>query len=409
MADILDKLNDVEDAQERTESSLKLTWAWIGCAIAYIIITALFPLHEVASGSQRPSWLMWVKSDAAAGVIVEARSALAGALATFCFLGIIFEVYLKSNPTSKIEAGLTRIVFGNRKILDSFSVLTKELFVRNSLRSTLGNDTGDAVFTGVVHPLMADGRRYRKNYNYDIVLLDQQDYPTKEDLGAFSEAFSVSSYRWVEEEIGYESFNPHDGSTSYGPFTVLLLFDKQTLPEVFKDNSVYFRSLVELEAESVESVFDRTDDEIREFVKTAMNFSAKQHSGHKSVRYEITVDRSGAIDSSGAKQPVVRIDIGMIDEVPKNKLIVKQRYPHYREVTEVTITLPQPSEGARFSVQASSDVHRLEPIYYVTSSSEDPIQETRPGRAINVELGGWLFPTSGVTFTWNNILDTNIK
>ncbi|SIO25838.1 hypothetical protein SAMN05444722_1058 [Rhodovulum sp. ES.010] len=362
MNDINEKLSEIEDRNERLTNALKVTWTWLACIVLYLALTFFLPLSSSDPNVPEPDWLAFFTNTTIKGVLVEARTAVAGALATFVLLGVILDVALRSNTTSQIEAGLTRIILGNKRLLDSFSDIVKELFVRNSLRSTLGDETGSAVFSSVVHPLMETGNRFRRNYNYDIVLLDETEFPSQRALGEFADIFDIRKYRWVEENIGYESFDPRSEYVHRGPFTILMLFDKGTLPAAFERHDIYFRSMVELDADTRERFFTKGDEAIKQFVLDVMNFRALESIGRTELPVSIEIEREGAVDTSGRKHPVIALTVDRIKDVAKNKLVVKHRYPHHREVTDVTITLPQPSQGASFSVLGSSDVRRLEPI-----------------------------------------------
>jgi hypothetical protein len=409
MANIIEKLNEISNENERKTSLIKLTWVWGSCIVLFFAITLLFPLPSTDPLATEPEWLAVFPNDIVKGLIKEARAALAGSLATFALFGVGFQLIFGPESTKKIEEGLTRIIFGNRKLIDSFDLVTKELFVRNSLRSVLGSDTGDAIFSGVVHPLMAAGKRFRRLYNYDVTLLNQDEFPSSKELGVIEHLFPNAIYRWIEEDVGYQSFNPHNGQVNYGPFYILLLFDKATLTSAFSDDRIYFRSLIEMDRQNRDLFFQQSDDEIKKFVRTAMRFRAKESIGNANKNYDIEVLRNEIFDTSGESQPAIKVRVDEIRPTERNKLKVNLRYPHHRDVTEFTISLPQPTQGADFSIHGASDINRLEPIYYVTSSSADPIEENRPNRTIKVALRGWVFPTSGVTFTWKNAANATSK
>jgi len=404
-----EQVNEAEDKAEAALHSLKLTWIWIGSIFVFLILTIFFPLPNSSASSGDPWWLS--RAGNFRGFWLEFRSAFAAVLVTFFSFTALFDLLTKTNTTKQVEKSLTRIVLGNRYLMDSFNDETKGVFVRNSLKSTLGNEVGGAVFESVVSPLIGIEVKFRRSYNYDVVMLEPDAYPGADGNELpMIDMFPSSSFRWVQENIEYQYFDPGTGLPNYGPFRILLVFDKTALPKVFSDKTIFFRSMIELDAQTRKNFFECSEDEIENFVRSTMNVRTQETIKDTKLNYTVRIDHSGAVDHSGALQPVVEIIVEQLSlQSPDNMLVLQLRYPHHRDVTNFTITMPQPAQNTKFSFESSSDVRRLEPIYYITSVEEDRLRqrviESGKRTRFAIEVEGWLFPTSGVTFTWRNEIE----
>lgn len=419
MSDDIDKLSKEEDKAEKAEKSLKFLRFWVGSIVLFVGLAVFFPVPaptDQNNPSDLPWWLDWVStnsiSERVRSLLYEFRLALGGALVTFFAFTFVFDRFMKSDARDELQLILTRLFTGNRQILKFLNARTREIFVQNALMASLGDLVGQAVFKNAVDPLIGENIRFQRHYKYDVTMLEDNEFPTDSTCEVLK-IFPETKYRWIIENIEYQSFDPKTDEVFDGPFNVAIVFDKNLLPTVFGDEDIYFRCLVELDDEakteliSGEGILKFSNDEIEYFVRSTLGFKAFERQASNELAFTVSL-KSGLKDVLGNNQPAIIVKIEKLNSIQnENRPQIYFRYPHFRSATHFTMTLPQPCENPRFCFTGSNDVHDVNPIYYITSResgglSRDPTPFGQKPERVSVSATGWVFPTSGITFTWKN-------
>ena len=399
-------IQEIEEERELAKTSRKATLIWCASFVTYFIIAIIFPLIDptAPAGNQAPQWLPAAK----AAMWYEIRITVGNGLITIFTVTILYDIITRTNHTKVFERALTNVIGGNSSILDALSADSKRMFVKNSVESVLGEDTGGALFSDLIKPLMDSGAGYRRNYKYEIEILANEDRPDmKSSPLRLKKAILDSKYNWVQESIEYQLFDPESDSDLKlnGPFSIVLTFDKDSLDTFIRRDDIFFRSLIELDEQDRDILFSLSDAEIREFVLGTMGLSCRNaHTGAILALEKFDIDRTSG------KTPVVKILTGQFEnESEKNYLRVDLVYPHYKSITHFTVLLPQPSNKPKIRFKVSREQKNLSKVLYFSNIPDERIKidSLKTGNNLNgyyIEINdGWVFPTSGVTFAWEQV------
>lgn len=396
-------IQQAEEEADSAKTSRRATLIWGFSFCIYIMLAVFLPLIDpTAQGvNQAPSWLPGKH----AAAWYEVRVAIGNGLITIFTVTLLYDLITSTNHTRVFERALTNVIGGNSTILDALSADSKRMFVKNSVESVLGNDTGGALFSDLIKPLMDSGAEYRRNYKYEIEILNSADFPDmKKSPSRLKNAILGSKYNWVQESIGYQLFDPELGSDVKlnGPFSIVLTFDKESLDKFIRRDDIFFRSLIELDGKDKEVLFSLSDDQIEKFVLEVMGLRCSNaHTGVNLSFDKFLVDRTNPLS------PVIKITTGQFESSSeKNYLHVDLIYPHYKSITHFTVLLPQPSNKPKIRFKVSKAQKNLAKILYFSNIPDDRIkvESLKSGKTLRgyyIEISdGWVFPTSGVTFTW---------
>jgi len=406
-------IRQLEERNENIRWMNIATFIWIACLLAYLLISYTLPLPSpsaMASGGAEPL-PAWTTTDWGQK-IYETRSALTTNLITFMVFSLALDLISRRGLGVRVERAIVRAVVGNRMVLDTLSVQSKSKFVENSLVSTLGDEVGSALYSDVVEDLIREEGKYRKGFRYTVAMLNRDEYPdTPDNFKSVNAIFDPDKYRWMSESVEYQLFYPARGESDKGPFKVAFVFDAGSLREMLNSDDVFFRSLIELEPSEIESFFALSDEEILEFLTSVLEFSAIEFSTQNKLAYTLTVDRKGVLRHTEIGCPVVYLHLPAIENHTSEqagRLRISYRYPHHIDATHFTFSIPQPCENPQLQFITAADVEKLEPIMYLSRISQDRInvrtvqRANRGARTYDLDVNGWVFPTSGITFSWKN-------
>lgn len=403
-----------ENASEMQRTKLVVLLCWTSSLLVFLLLSIFVPA-PVAGRSDVPGLLGLVSDTRILSILVEARNALATAAITFALFGVFLQLLLGSETTARLARSLTQAIFNNRELLDNFSSATKREFVINLMKSTLGDNIGSAVADGMVHPLMDPGPRFRRNFEYHINVLADADIEADlkgQTLGSkhLNTLFPTTRYRWIEECLTYQKFDPKMGEDgdgiNRGPFNILLIFDKSALSTAYRLDNIFCRVMVDLDRSDQDVIFALEDSDFEALVREVMQLRCGIRKGAQisPVDFAVRVERQGVANDQGDRPGMVRIEVGAFEDTTSDsQLEIALRYPYDRSVSTYTVGLPQPVNGVLVKFSTTPDMILMEPMTYLTSARSEPIDrhDTR-AHFSEIRLKGWIFPTSGITYSWKS-------
>lgn len=407
----------IAELEGKVEKSQRFNYLLGGGFFCLALVVLMFLFLPLPDHGADPATVPWIQSLSnprlSPEALLELRTVLGGGLITFFVFSLGLQVFNRSDETARQGRAMFYAIVDNEGIVDELSNDAKRTLVTNSLESILPKEIGTAVSEGVVLPLVDDDVPYRKQYIYRVEALEPAEYPTTKDE-TLADMFPVDRYRWMRERIQYQPYFPEENRVHSGEYTIVLAFNKTALNSLFNDHSIFFRAMVELDEPEISAIFEMDEDAIESFVRDAIQFRAKDGGkGGEEVQDGIKVVKAAVPASTATgepERPIIRITVPRSKQrALENRLIeVSMRFPYLRAARHFTFTLPQPCEKPEFEFFPSSDMDRIEGIYYMSMIKEDRLkvdQDESDGRTRSVEVkvtSGWVFPTSGVTFTWSD-------
>lgn len=390
-----DRLIEAQNERDKNVQSRVTTLAWAVSLVTYLALTLIWPILNNAGTPPT-----WATKPPAGPFLYELRVGFGNALVTFFAFTAFYDV-LKRLGSESLERGLISAISGSARLIGLLGTRAKEQHLKHTLSGLLGREFGTALFNDMIDPIITSGGGFRSKYQYDVTILEVSEYPDVASFPSFSLLIDPTKYHWVHEQIEYQAHTTQ-GEVYWGPFTIALAFDKDTLQELYIDPSAYFRSLIELDAASRAAFFALSDTEIERFLREVMKLRISETVNRHPVSFSVLIDRSRAVS------PVITIStIELTTKSGSNKLRVDFIYPHQRDATHFTYSMPQPCKDPRMKFQCSSRIKDLEIIDYFSKIPQgrrrvDPLGTDANPIGYKVEIEGWVFPMSGVIFTWRN-------
>ncbi|MEL6243962.1 MAG: hypothetical protein AAFQ85_01265 [Pseudomonadota bacterium] len=337
----------------------------------------------------------------------EVRQALIGAFATTGFFGVFFSVLSRTDYVGVIRRAIIALAGGDPEILKKFSPRVRSLFVANSLKATLGQDVGSAVYSSLVKPLMSNSAGYRREHRYHAKFSDEM--PQFESLNPTSNAVkkvvellndNQGEYLWVSEHFQYERYIASEDLTYKGEFNICFAMNRDA-PQVHLLGVVFFRGILELDEQLSNHLADMNESEIEEFVRTVLCLRVVEFRTKTPLKYRVREVRSSEF---GIVYVVTSESFGHIESA--RGISITFMSPHHRSIPSFAMMLPQPTENAEIHFERARSMKRIIPVQFLPNIDQSRIQRTEYTdfngeiSAFKINVDGWAFPVSGIVFNW---------
>lgn len=308
-------------------------------------------------------------------------------------VGLLLEVFGHRELADEILAKIRTLFRVEPDFAKSLSPDLQRRFVKSTLKANLGDDVGEAIFSGLVQRYFdADGKGvYRQGLKYDVDIRNLKEEEVLSD-DATHVTFTSSSYFSLSADYSFtRPFSPEAKfiACTFGE-------DYRTLFEMFAERKYIARETMQIEnahQESFSRLLRSNDEAIQNRVKKI--FAIVLAINRETVpQGEVTVDQNGVV-----------VEFKIPDSIPKG------------EPTEYHVTIRGliAQSAGKFPVIVSelawdpeiifrhpADL-RVIPVHFFTGdpSSRPKVRES-PGRIdISSEIkGSWVFANSGAVFTW---------
>lgn len=406
------KIAELEDQVEKKKSFNFLLISAVFCFFAFLAVVAYLPLPSPAQDPLTIPWIVTLNKMFSVAAIVEGRVALGGGLFTYLIFSIGLQLFDRRDRTNEQASALFRAMVDNDSLIEKLSNESKRSLVEQSLKTILPTKIGGALYDDVISPLVDNEVPYRRKYEYTVRCLSSGDSPD-EGAGTFPGLFKSKKYRWIRETIQYQPYFPEEDRVYAGSYDVVLVFDKGALDTLFKDHSIFYRAMVELEDAELKILTSKGNAEIKKFLIEDLQFSAKD-GGENGTEVQnsaaILWEKVPSKEPGHAPHPYLRITLpaSRQENIDFKLPRISLRLPHSRNATHFTFTLPQPCETPIFEFIPARDMERVSEIYYMSDVQEERLRlvpQYEGSRLVSSKIevkSGWVFPTSGVTYTWDN-------
>ncbi|MFK7939151.1 MAG: hypothetical protein AB8B82_07225 [Roseovarius sp.] len=375
--------------------------------VIYVVLAIVFP---IPTPNTTPASWTWPLLEPTGGAL-EFRMALGGALISFCAFGAIMEI-LKFKSMDQEVAGAMRQVFSDSvPLIEGFNNAKKRDFVENSLEALLGRKIGYSTYK-YIEPMLKDGAGFREEFEYKVRV---KNNPREDSTSEYLDWFPADRYRWIEETISYKLLKPtksNEDDYDRGPFEVLFLFDKTSLEKLNPDQSIFARFLVELDEADLNKLFQLEESEIKKIIKEIIApelYEQKDSGALVRLDYEPVLMPPEPDDDLHRCKPYFKLVMKdqLQGEEGTSKLRLEFTYPYRRSATHFIFTMPQPVYAPKLYFDYDkSDIDAVDYASYFSCDNPDMVHVTAPKRdereyQVSVR-DAWIFPTSGVTFVWQN-------
>ena len=406
------QLREENDGWKDRWERIKLGFFGVVSLVLYALLVLFFPLLDPVTQVPPRAWLF---GQPTAGAL-EFRMALGGALVSFGAFGVFLQALQFKSMDREVKSAMTKAFSNSASFIHNLNNLKKRDLVENALEALLGPKIGPSTYK-YIEPMLKEEAGFRTDFEYSVWLASHGDLAD----GSFNDWFSATTYRWIHEELSYKLMKPtRSGSEDYdrGPFTVYFLFDKPTLELTNPKQDVFARFLIELEEAELTKISELTEDEAKKFLIEIIQPKLCEERDEGETRRiaidECVVRFERPIDSSNPKcMPFFSLVMKEpLEDLPgRSKLKLEFSYPYSRAATHFIFTLPQPVYSPTLSFDFKGA--EVEPRYVDYSSylsCSDPgrikVREPKvPQGEMSYEVSvkdAWVYPTSGVTFVWQN-------
>jgi hypothetical protein len=322
---------------------------------------------------------------------------------------IFFHYATTTTFVNHVEKTVVQLLSGDEKMFENLSAKTKEKYVANSVRSTIGPKFGDAVVKEIITPYLRHLVPNRLNFEYHILALDDNpefsavESNKSDRCNAIIEKLSESTnkYLWLNQSCQYSPDNPAETVQVRGPFVIAVTFDKMVLQKLLPNNAIFFREIIELEKELKEIIAQFTDVDADVFIRSVLQMTVTEIKGERAP-LSFTVE----IKKSDSALPYIQITTAALPSgSDSDGICVAFNSPQSREAPWFVTSLPQPCLDPIVTFQRNAKMTKLEPVLFLSNFQEGKIDiqkfpKSEDPLRFQIEVDGWTFPINGVMFTW---------
>ena len=335
-------------------------------------------------------------------VVPEWLDHISTALVTAAVLEIFFHVFTLDKLSSEWRTGISDLFrLRPQGLLHLIAGSPNRIELLKTTLSTL-HSRGDLIYNRLLDSYVVGDRPFRTGFIYRIrvsSLVNNQDA-----VDAFSTVFresersaiDLTKYDLVREELTYTSDRPLTNAS--GKLEVRLVLSRDVLESSFGKREVFFREMLQLDADLERLVADRAGNRLRQVVERLFAFRATIE-GHPATW---TASWSAATPRGG--EDLLRILIDNPSTAEIYKCSVQFRLPQVKTSPFCLAQIGEPTLAPRIEFRHLDDKVEIVdfPFFPV------PV-ERRPEKGVDVGLNeivyeadkdDWIFPRSGVLFAW---------
>jgi hypothetical protein len=320
------------------------------------------------------------------------------------FVGIFLNIGDAARIARLIRSTLLLIFGGDEKaIFMELSDEYKQRIVKGSLENTLGKVYGDPLYSEIVSSYMKQEQHYRRDFMYRIVCHDvpsaglQSNYAA---LGAIIQTLADHNL-WIEQDLSYRRCG-FKTNTNIEALYLKIALNQEQLNSLMADLSpdIFFREVLRVSDDIRLNIEQLREFELKELVRTVFKLRAFASESGASLDYNV----QWAEDKNGKYIDIVISNINWPLEGSGCRLTFT--LPQDKADQQFLVFLPRPiSEGATIFFKRSESMRSVTKVPFLSEFKHGAYEVTHKGDAANpesieIKTSSWLFPTSGVMFTW---------
>jgi hypothetical protein len=311
-------------------------------------------------------------------------------IASVGLVGLLLELFVRRELTTEILRRLRALFRIDRSVADALSTETRKDIVRTTLTAHLGDELGPAIFNGLVRRYFEDKNANRREAAYDITLREMTaDRVITCPSGTMT--FPASDYYEISAEYRFKRV-----LTVSPQKTIVCIFGDEwgKLIEKFKDKSCILREALPLkspERNALTNAFKANAAGIDQLCAVSLKLN------HQTVPVKPV-----AVDDNSI---VFELDV---KGVPENKCVQHEITVEglvAKSARRFPVLVVEPTCMPVFTFTHPPTLP-VSPVHLFTGAAPfDPEIDQKKDK-IRITLGvdnpeeGWIFPNSGVLFTW---------
>lgn len=320
--------------------------------------------------------------------------AVVSSFITFLIFNIIYEVFAKNQLLKELQLVVIKAFVDKSDGLKRLDKDEKEDIIKNSIISIINEEKGKLVFDALVEPYLDGKYNFRRDFNYQINIKDLKENLT---ISNDSNFISPNDYYLIHQNISYSR-------TYHGEITKQLCvgfaFDEATLDAWMSQDKFFFRELLSLKKEHLALLITLDEHELLTLLKDFFDFSAFYYCDENANRVDwdfisVTKDQSGF---------VICFDLANLNKnlclENKQKFKINFRMPQLKTCRHFLITIPEPTEKPQIRFEYNDNMRNVTPFTFFSNTINRDFKEITHN-TVSLNIKKWVFPKSGVIFTWD--------
>jgi hypothetical protein len=310
-------------------------------------------------------------------------------------VGLFFETILRGRAREELLTHLRRLFILDREFTKSLNPETRQQFVRDSLKTHLGDDTGEAVYDAVVSRYLERKVVCRRDYGITISLT-----PLAHDV-VLPGGLTLRADRYFRLVVSLQFTRMYDPVDT---FHVGCIWneDAQELNRWFDKVDCMFREVVLLERDDQNRLCElarRLPDD-----QTRHTFFNQLFDLEISLDHQKLPPKSIVLDPGGHSADLSFSIPKTIKAGLKRHSVCVQTYIA-RAAGQYPVVLAEPTQNPQISFRYPAGIEALASPYFTSKRLFDPdISNRNKEISIRLKLNGdepgWVCPSSGVIFHW---------
>ncbi|HUA97949.1 MAG TPA: hypothetical protein VMA34_06455 [Terracidiphilus sp.] len=315
-------------------------------------------------------------------------------LSSVGLIGLLLELAVRRELVAEIEYRIKIFFRVDREVIELLGEKARKDIVSNTLRAHLGDDLGLAIFSGVVNRYFEDQNSYRTDASYEISMREME-CDRAITAGGVRVIFPASDYFQVTAKYHF-----HRKLLGNEQKAIAVIFDNnwEDLIDKFRLPYCFFREMLPLFPQEVDPLFQTLRNGSGPLQLSRLCRVEVEIGGNRLQLTPPTIeDRSVTFrfDTSKVRDP------GLIrHKIEINSLIAKSACSYSILVTE-------PTRGPEFEFNFPESLQvKVEHFFTGAQPFDVMVDKHIPGRrTVSMKSRNpdesWVFPNSGVNFSWN--------
>ncbi|MDR0950432.1 MAG: hypothetical protein LBM13_02160 [Candidatus Ancillula sp.] len=322
---------------------------------------------------------------------------LLGILPPIIIFNFAYEYLTKKAVSKDISDHIAETIMADSKVLKSFSYDAQEKFLESTLRAMIGKDKSKIALS-MLSPYVdqVDNSRFsdfgiRKNMNYEIKVNSQ----TEEILKNISFISDSSDYILLTESLSYSKPNVKlDFSEKCHKFKIAFCVDNQDLEDKLKNDDYLMRENLKLKEEDFQKLINMSKDELEKCIIQTFLFKININD-IEAVLENIEISKSGF-------SLIYQVNMHNLQNKNSDDLSVDIffKFPQLRSVHDFQAVVSEPTYCPCIKFTWDKGFKNVQPITYF-SGNFNVKGEKYFENQFEYKGEDWIFPVSGVTFTWD--------
>jgi len=331
-------------------------------------------------------------------VVLEWSKHFVTALIIIALLEMAFQMYTLRHLEREWN-GAIRSLFTDppERLVGMFGGPQMSALIRASLVGATDQARGDLIYTHLLEPYLRDDRRFRFGFDYRVEVVSfagdaEAARIWHRLIEGHPDAETVEQLNLVAQELSYSS--PQGVANATGRVEVRLVFQRDELEQAFRDPGVFFREILSVEQATSKALRAAANRDLTGMLKGLFAFCAFDRNS-RPLPWTADLGHSSVGDSV-----FVRILIDLQSAAGADFCRVRLHMPQSKSRPFLLMQVAEPTHDLSLWFKHHDPDVELADFSFFPPAVERktfPIERN----AVEFRAGDhWLFPRTGVLFTW---------